>query len=281
MGVVTAAPGEAAPNGLEPGVGGDGEDQGLAEGVQDGPKPALAEPMGHGKPEGKNDGDLDPENRIPRKEGQKKEGAEKDPNLKELKEDKGAPATVESRVQVFRESAPQIPKVVVHAALNQGQGVAGMGAIVVPDVEAGGPHFSGQGNVLDQMAVDRRVPPDFFIGLAAKEQELAVGGAERGRSAPDPVRQVKKNEEMDEGDDEPLAPAFGLQVGPEGKEIRLFPDGQMHGMGEGVVGKAGIRIHKKEILALGCDRQLVAGPSLARPTGGQIFSRQKPDSGIG
>lgn len=54
----------------------------------------------------------------------------------------------------------------------------------------------------------------------------------------------------------------------------------MKRLGEGDVRKAGIRIHEKEIFSLGLGRQLVAGPSLACPTGGQGSSRQKSDPGI-
>jgi len=174
---MASTPGKTATDSLKPRVGGDGEHETLAEGMEEGAEPALAEAMGHGEPQRQDDGNLEPENRIPRRKGQEKKRAEKNHSLKELKEDKGAPSTVERGVEVLGESAPEIPKVVVHATLNQGQGMAGVGAVVVLDAEARGPHFPGQGNVLDQMAADRRVPTDFVIGCAAKEKELSIGGA--------------------------------------------------------------------------------------------------------
>ena len=64
MGVVATAPREAATEGLQPGVGGDGDDECLAQGMKDGPEPALAEPMGDGEAEGENDRNFDPKNRV-------------------------------------------------------------------------------------------------------------------------------------------------------------------------------------------------------------------------
>ena len=80
---MASPPREAATEGLQPGVGGDGDDECLAERMKDGAEPALAEPVGDGEAEGENDGDFDPKNRIAGKEGQEKERAEeKEPTFR-------------------------------------------------------------------------------------------------------------------------------------------------------------------------------------------------------
>ena len=106
MSVVTATPGESATDSLEPGVGGNGDNQELAQRMEDGPPPALPKAVGHREAKGKNDGDFDPENRVARKEEQKDKRAHQDHRLEYLKEDESAEPPVESRIEVFREAVP-------------------------------------------------------------------------------------------------------------------------------------------------------------------------------
>ena len=114
--------------------------------------------------------------------------------------------------------------------------------------------------------------PDFFIGCAAKEKELAVGGAEGCGSSPHPVWEIEKDEEMDEGNDQVFTPAFGLEVGPKGKKVGIFPLGKTDGMAEGDVRESGVGIDKNQEFPLGLPGQLVAGPGLAGPSFGKFFS---------
>ncbi len=48
MWIMSALPRKSAPQGLEPGVEGDDENQNLTEGVEDGPEVALAKTMSQG-----------------------------------------------------------------------------------------------------------------------------------------------------------------------------------------------------------------------------------------
>ena len=50
---------------------------------------------------------------------------------------------------------------------------------------------------------------------------------------------------MDKWNDEPLAPTQGFQIRPKGKKIRLLFVGEIDGIGEGDVGKAGVSIDKE------------------------------------
>jgi len=268
---VTAAPGQAAADGLEPGVGGDGQHQDLAQGMEDCANPALTEPVGHGEAEGKNNRDLDPENRVTREKGQKEEGAEKDHALKKLKTDKGKNAAIEGRIKIFGKSIPKIAEVVVHPATDQGDVVAGIGTITIQNTKSGRPHLATQGDIFHQMAGDRPMTSNGLVGCPAKEKELAVGGAEGWGPAAHPVWQIEENEKMHKGDDETFAPAFGLEVGPKGKQIGPFPDGKVDRLGKGDVREPGVGIDKNEEFTLGLLSQLMAGPGLTGPSRWEIF----------
>jgi hypothetical protein len=95
---MAAAPRQASANGLEPRVGGNGEYQGLTQGMEQGPPPALAEAVGHGEAEGEDDGHLDPKNRIVGKPGQKQKGPQENGELQQLKKNKRCPPAVKGGV---------------------------------------------------------------------------------------------------------------------------------------------------------------------------------------
>ena len=85
---------------------------------------------------------------------------------------------------------------------------------------------------------------------------------------------------MDKRNDQLLAPTFGLEIRPKGKKVGLVLRGQAYGLSQGDIGKAGVGIDKNQIIPLGLLGQLVASPSLSRPTGRQILALQQADSGI-
>ncbi len=60
VGVVATFPRKTATERLEPGVEGDGDDQELAEGVEDGAEVALAEAVGEGEAKGEKYGNFGP-----------------------------------------------------------------------------------------------------------------------------------------------------------------------------------------------------------------------------
>lgn len=269
--VVPTAPGQAAAEGLEPGVGGNGQDQGLTQRMEDSSEPALAEAVGHGEPQGKDNGDLDPEDWVIGKEREEQKWSKEDGELEDLKKNKGAESAVESGIKVFGEAVPQVGKICIHPAADPGGGLAGTGAVPIENTKTGAAHFAGQGNVFHEVTANRRVSPDFFVGLTAKKEKLAVGGPQRWGSAADPVGKVEKDEEMNVRNGQMLAPAFGLQVGPKGKEVGFLIEGQLDGLGNGVLGKAGVGIHKQKEIPLGRLGELLAGPGFSSPVGGKIL----------
>jgi hypothetical protein len=202
--------------------------------------------VGHGETERKNNGGLDPQNGIVRKEREKNKRGEQDHGLKDLEKGKRCPPAVESRIQIFGEAVPQIAEVVVHAAADEGDGVARVGAVLIQDAETGGPHFASQSDVLDEMASDRLVASDFFVGSAAKKEKLAVGGTEGCGTPSHPMGEVKKDKKMHKRDNQVFAPTFGFEVGPQRDEVGFFVDGQGDGLGKGDVGKAGISVDKDQ-----------------------------------
>ena len=121
---------------------------------------------------------------------------------------------------------------------------------------------------------------DLQVGLFAKKHELSVGRPELGLSAGHPMGQVKKNEQVDEGDNEDFTPGLCLLVGPEGQKVGSSPKGDVHRGHEGFAVDPGVGVEKEHELTLGGLGQLMACPSLSRPTCGQIPAFQTADSGV-
>ena len=68
-----------------------------------------------------------------------------------------------------------------------------------------------------------------------------------------------------------LAPTFGLEKGPKGKQIGLFLDGEIDRLGQGDVREPGVGIDKNEEFTFGLLGQLMARPGFAGPAYGKIF----------
>jgi len=106
---------------------------------------------------------------------------------------------------------------------------------------------------------------DLFVGGPTKQDKLAVGGPKAPEGSFGPVGQIEQDEDMDEWNDESLAPTQGFQIRPKGKEIRLLFMSKIDGIGEGDVGKAGVGINEEEIVAFCLLGELMARPRFAHP----------------
>ena len=134
-----------------------------------------------------------------------------------MKDKEGGKISVEAGIEIFGEAFPDFGKAVVHSAADESNGVSWIGTVEVEDFESCLAHVAGDGDIFDHVIANRFVAMDFVVGGATKENELAVGGAKTAEATRGPVREVEKNEKMDEWNDEFFAPAEGFEVRPKGK----------------------------------------------------------------
>lgn len=64
------------------------------------------------------------------------------------------------------------------------------------------------------MVADGFVSADLFVRSPAKQYELPVGRPKTAERCPDPMREVKKDEQMNKRDDKPLTPTQRFEVRP-------------------------------------------------------------------
>lgn len=279
-GIVAVFPGEATPEGLKPGVEGDGENKNLAKGVEDGAEVTLAKAVGEGEAKGENDKNLRPNERAVSGSEEKVEGSEEEENLDQLKRKEGGDVSVKAGVKIFGKALPDFAKAGVHAATDEGDGMPRTGAIKVKDLKAGWAHISGEGDIFHEVMSDRLMPPDLGVGRTTKENKLPVGGTETAERSLGPVREVEKNKQVDEWNDKFFAPALRFEEGPKGEKISFLCMGEGDGLGDCAIGKAGVGIDKKKIIALGLLGELMASPRFSDPVWGQWLARDEADTGV-
>ena len=133
-----------------------------------------------------------------------------------MKDKEGGKISVEAGIEIFGEAFPDFGEAVVRPAADERDGVSWIGTVEVEDLESCLAHVAGDGDIFDHVIANRFVAMDFVVGGATKENELAVGGAKTAEATRGPVREVEKNEEMDEWNDEFFALAEGFEVRPKG-----------------------------------------------------------------
>jgi hypothetical protein len=121
---------------------------------------------------------------------------------------------------------------------------------------------------------------DLFVGGPTEEDKLPVGGPETPEGSFCPVGQIEQDEEVDKGNDEPLAPTQGFQIGPKGKEIRLLFVGEIDGIGKGDVGKASVGIDEEQVVAFCLLSELMARPRFAHPALRERLTGNQSDPGV-
>ena len=124
-----------------------------------------------------------------------------------MKDKEGGKISVEAGIEIFGEPFPDFGKAVVHATADESDGVSWIGTVEVDDLETCLAHVAGDGDIFDHVIANRFVAMDLVVSAATKENELAVGGAKAAEATWGPVRQVEKNKNVDEWNDEFFAPA--------------------------------------------------------------------------
>ncbi len=106
MGVVAAFPWESSAEGLEPGIESNGDDEELPDWVENGTQITLAESVGYGESQGKDDSDLGPYQGSAVRGEKKNEGNKKYHNLNSLKQKKGRKVFIKAWVEIFCKTFP-------------------------------------------------------------------------------------------------------------------------------------------------------------------------------
>ncbi len=134
-----------------------------------------------------------------------------------MKDKEGGKISVKAGIKIFGKALPDFGKAVVHPAADERDGVSWIGTVEVDDLESCLAHVAGDGDIFDHVIANRFVAMDLVVSAATKENELAVGGAKAAEATWGPVRQVEKNEKVDEWNDEFFAPTERFKVRPKGK----------------------------------------------------------------
>ncbi len=153
-------------------------------------QPALPKASRHGEPEAEDHHDHEPKKHVSGKPQEQDKRGKKHRKLEKLKKHEGEESSVKSGIEILGETVPKVGEIFIHPAANEGSPLSWVRGIQVHDTKACRFHFSSQGNVLDQMAADRVVSAQLFVGCPAEKEKLSIGGSQGSAAALHPVGEV-------------------------------------------------------------------------------------------